>query len=119
MSSENNAPPTITPRLTVPRPDTDAARSGGTSPSRHGEADGTSSNGSSKKGSSKGASAPATPRDGASAAVPPPPPPPPGPSAQAAPAQGTVDDDGMERASGESRVAVARAGAVKAAAAAI
>ncbi|KFD44632.1 hypothetical protein IU11_00580 [Cellulosimicrobium sp. MM] len=30
-----------------------------------------------------------------------------------------MDDDGMERASGESRVAVARAGAVKAAAAAI
>ncbi|KFD44282.1 hypothetical protein IU11_03895, partial [Cellulosimicrobium sp. MM] len=58
MSSENNAPPTITPRLTVPRPDTDAsARPGAASPSRHGEADGTSSNGSSKKGSSKGASA--------------------------------------------------------------
>ncbi|MBE9937583.1 hypothetical protein, partial [Cellulosimicrobium cellulans] len=69
MSSENNAPPTITPRLTVPRPDTDAsARPGAASPSRHGEADGTSSNGSSKKGSSKGASAPATARDGASAA---------------------------------------------------
>ncbi|WP_228087104.1 hypothetical protein, partial [Cellulosimicrobium cellulans] len=61
MSSENNAPPTITPRLTVPRPDTDAsARSGGASSSRHGEADGTSSN-----GSSKGSPAATSPRGGA------------------------------------------------------
>ncbi|MBM7817821.1 hypothetical protein JOE63_000298 [Cellulosimicrobium cellulans] len=103
MSSENNAPPTITPRLTVPRPDTDTtSRAGGaTTASKHAESNG-ASNGS------------------ASGAVPPPPPPPP-PSqtgGQAAPQRG-VDDDGMERASGESRVAVARAGAVKAAAAAI
>ncbi|WP_264028987.1 DUF3566 domain-containing protein [Cellulosimicrobium sp. SH8] len=103
MSSENNAPPTITPRLTVPRPDTDTtSRAGGaTTASKHAESNG-ASNGS------------------ASGAVPPPPPPPP-PSqsgGQAAPERG-VDDDGMERASGESRVAVARAGAVKAAAAAI
>ena len=103
MSSENNAPPTITPRLTVPRPDTDTtSRAGGaTTGSKHAESNG-ASNGS------------------ASGAVPPPPPPPP-PSqtgGQAAPQRG-VDDDGMERASGESRVAVARAGAVKAAAAAI
>lgn len=103
MSSENNAPPTITPRLTVPRPDTDTtSRAGGAATaSKHAESNG-ASNGS------------------ASGAVPPPPPPPP-PSqsgGQAAPERG-VDDDGMERASGESRVAVARAGAVKAAAAAI
>jgi hypothetical protein len=107
MSSENNAPPTITPRLTVPRPDTDTtSRAGGASTaSKHAESNG-ASNGT------------------ASGAVPPPPPPPPpsqspSPSGgQAAAARG-VDDDGMERASGESRVAVARAGAVKAAAAAI
>ncbi len=93
MSSDNNAPPTITPKLTVPRPDSDQpSRPSDTSASRHGESNG-SANGS----------------------TPPPPPPPP-------PSQGTaaqVDADGMERASGESRVAVARAGAVKAAAAAI
>ncbi|MDF2805922.1 MAG: hypothetical protein K0S43_868, partial [Cellulosimicrobium sp.] len=108
MSSENNAPPTITPRLTVPRPDTEASsRNGGSATtSRHGEANGTSSNGTSN-GSSNGA---------ASGAVPPPPPPP--PPSQPAPER-SVDDDEMERASGESRVAVARAGAVKAAAAAI
>ena len=66
MSSENNAPPTITPRLTVPRPDTDAsARSGAASPSRHGEADGTSSNGPSQKGASNGSLAAPLARDGA------------------------------------------------------
>ncbi len=98
MSSENNAPPTITPRLTVPRPDTDTtSRAGGaTAPSKHGESNGA-----------------------ASGAVPPPPPPPPGPASSQAAAERGADDDGMERASGESRVAVARAGAVKAAAAAI
>ncbi|MGN7702206.1 DUF3566 domain-containing protein [Cellulosimicrobium sp. 22601] len=107
MSSENNAPPTITPRLTVPRPDTDpASRAGGApAPSKHGESN----------GASNGAASGAVP--------PPPPPPPPGQSAGRAPSQAApergVDDDGMERASGESRVAVARAGAVKAAAAAI
>ncbi|MFD4993965.1 DUF3566 domain-containing protein [Cellulosimicrobium cellulans] len=102
MSSENNAPPTITPRLTVPRPDTDTTSRAGssTTASKHAESNG-ASNGS------------------ASGTVPPPPPPPPSPSGgQTTPERG-VDDDGMERASGESRVAVARAGAVKAAAAAI
>ncbi len=103
MSSENNAPPTITPRLTVPRPDTDTtSRAGGASaPSKHGESN----------GASNGAASGAVP--------PPPPPPPPGPAPSQAAAERGVDDDGMERASGESRVAVARAGAVKAAAAAI
>jgi len=116
MSSENNAPPTITPRLTVPRPDTDASsRTGAPAPARHGEADGSSSNGTSG-GSSNGASK-ASSNGAAAGAVPPPPPPPPATTRDVpAPA---VDDDGMERASGESRVAVARAGAVKAAAAAI
>lgn len=103
MSSENNAPPTITPRLTVPRPDTDTtSRAGGaTAPSKHGESN----------GASNGAASGAVP--------PPPPPPPPGPASSQAAAERGADDDGMERASGESRVAVARAGAVKAAAAAI
>lgn len=102
MSSENNAPPTITPRLTVPRPDTDTtSRASASTASKHAESNGASN------GSASGA------------VPPPPPPPPPGRSeGQAAPERG-VDDDGMERASGESRVAVARAGAVKAAAAAI
>ncbi|GED10313.1 DUF3566 domain-containing protein [Cellulosimicrobium cellulans] len=102
MSSENNAPPTITPRLTVPRPDTDTtSRTSASTASKHAESNGASN------GSASGA------------VPPPPPPPPPGRSeGQAAPERG-VDDDGMERASGESRVAVARAGAVKAAAAAI
>ena len=94
MSSDNNAPPTITPKLTVPRPDGDpaSARSSDTPASRHGESNGAS--------------------NGATPPPPPPPPPSPGTTSQ-------VDTDGMERASGESRVAVARAGAVKAAAAAI
>lgn len=87
MSTENNAPPAITPRLTVARPD---------------------------------------------ASTPPPPPPPPAPAeSNGAAGNGTSGtagngsqrtdgpSDGMEVASGESRVAVARAGAVKAAAAAI
>src|SRR5690606_37209709 len=97
MSSENNAPPTITPRLTVPRPDTDASsRTGAPAPARHGEADGSSSNGTSG-GSSNGASK-ASSNGAAASAVPPPPPPPPATTRDVpAPA---VDDDGMERASG-------------------
>ena len=71
MSTENNAPPAITPKMTVPRPDTST----------------------------------------------PPPPPPPPPAENGTPAGSA--GDGMEVASGESKVAVARAGAVKAAAAAI
>jgi len=95
MSSENNAPPAITPKLTVPRPDTITST--------------------------------ATRPDAGS--TPPPPPPPPGAGSNGAhgsagPANGTSGTasdpgDGMEVASGESRVAVARAGAVKAAAAAL
>ena len=49
MSSENNAPPTITPRLTVPRPDTDTtSRAGGSTASKHSESNG-ASNGSASR----------------------------------------------------------------------
>lgn len=99
MSSEKNAPPSVTPESAVPRPDT-STRTAARPKNRDedealdGRAD-ASRNGHDPSGTSTG-----TP--------PPPPPPPPG-----------GPDDGMETASGESRVSVARAGAVKAAAAAL
>ncbi|WP_241744434.1 DUF3566 domain-containing protein [Cellulosimicrobium arenosum] len=106
MSSENNAPPAITPRSTAPRPD---ASSG------HGYSGRTGAH-ADDRGSSVATERP----------VPPPPPPPAsGNGSSTAPSVGTApqpqhdEDDGMERAAGESRVSVARTGAVKAAAAAI
>jgi hypothetical protein len=99
MSTENNAPPAITPRLTVPRPDTSTPPPPPPPPSS------TESNGSSGNGTSgNGTSGHRTAGNG---------------SAGNGSAQVGGPSDGMEVASGESRVAVARAGAVKAAAAAI
>ncbi|WP_216093383.1 DUF3566 domain-containing protein [Cellulosimicrobium cellulans] len=104
MSSEKNAPPSVTPEVAVPRPDTTtrtatrpAAGEGSASTNGHAAA---SSNGHGAVGTS---------------APPPPPPPPPGDAS----AGDRSTDEGMETASGESRVSVARAGAVKAAAAAL
>jgi Transmembrane domain of unknown function (DUF3566) len=94
MSTENNAPPAITPRLTVPRPDTSTPPPPPPPPSSA-ESNGSSGNGTSGHRVSGNRSA----DDGS--------------------AHGGGPSDGMEVASGESRVAVARAGAVKAAAAAI
>ncbi|MCB7135758.1 DUF3566 domain-containing protein [Cellulosimicrobium marinum] len=123
MSSENDAPPAITPRLTVPRPDTGPG-------SGRPEGDGVQGNGrASGNGSTASNGHAPSARHGASATSTPPPPPPPPPSsggstggdggAASSATGGTSATEGMETASGESRVAVARAGAVKAAAAAI
>lgn len=104
MSTENNAPPAITPRLTVARPDTSTPPPPPPPPSA------AESNGGSGHGASgNGVSGNGTSGNGTSGS---------GPAGNGS-ATATDPSDGMEVASGESRVAVARAGAVKAAAAAI
>jgi hypothetical protein len=117
MSSEKNAPPSVTPESAVPRPDTSTRTA-----SRPAGEGGAPSNG--RAAAASNGHAP----NGKSAAPPPPPPPPAvdsdraGSTGTSARADGTADgaaDEGMETASGESRVSVARAGAVKAAAAAL
>lgn len=104
MSSEKNAPPSVTPEVAVPRPDTSTRTA-----TRPSGGDGSASTNGHAAASSNGHGAAGT------SAPPPPPPPPPGDASAA----DRSTDEGMETASGESRVSVARAGAVKAAAAAL